>query len=325
MGVEGLTQADRNLRSSLKMSAAPLYAVVGTARDSVAGFGAVYDSLGSSHARAGLERYENCLYVATLLVDSSQQIKDSVIAQLNRSLVQNAVLETRMSAALDTIAAFPVPAVIAFSRASQDVYSLDPDSTGAVTLALRNVGGAQADSVRLLFRTSGNIWSADAESVFVGALLPGQESQTYTWHVARYASALEQGYWSAIVRCKGGKAYPTSGVFSTPTPTGVPAQVLMIPGSYTLEQNYPNPFNPSTTIRYGLPMKSAVRLTVFNTLGQRVVTLVEGEEDAGYHDVRFEASAYSSGVYFYRLQARGLVPGSTSEDVVQTRKLILVR
>jgi hypothetical protein len=81
-------------------------------------------------------------------------------------------------------------------------------------------------------------------------------------------------------------------------------------------QNYPNPFNPSTTIRYALPHKSAVQLTVFNTLGQQVAVLQNGEQEAGYHDVRFDGTNLSSGVYFYRIQ---------SGDFVETRKLILLR
>jgi hypothetical protein len=88
------------------------------------------------------------------------------------------------------------------------------------------------------------------------------------------------------------------------------------PGGFALYQNFPNPFNPLTTIRYGLPHKSAVRLTVFNTLGQQVATLVQGELEAGYHEVRFDASGMASGVYFYRIQAG---------DFIQTHKLLLIR
>ena len=88
-----------------------------------------------------------------------------------------------------------------------------------------------------------------------------------------------------------------------------------LPVQFALYQNYPNPFNPSTTIRYGLPHKSAVQLTVFNTLGQRVAVLQNGEQEAGYHEVRFDASGLSSGVYFYRIIAG---------DFVQTCKLLLL-
>jgi hypothetical protein len=88
------------------------------------------------------------------------------------------------------------------------------------------------------------------------------------------------------------------------------------PRAFLLHQNYPNPFNPSTTIRYGLPERSHVSLAVYNTLGQQVAVLQNEEQEAGYHDVKFNASSLPSGVYFYRLQA-----GS----YVETRKLCLVR
>ena len=89
-----------------------------------------------------------------------------------------------------------------------------------------------------------------------------------------------------------------------------------VAGGFTLLQNYPNPFNPTTTIRYGVPYRSRVRLTVFNTLGQQVAVLRNGEEEAGYHEVTFDGAGLPSGVYFYRIQS-----GSFTE----TKKLLLVR
>jgi hypothetical protein len=83
-----------------------------------------------------------------------------------------------------------------------------------------------------------------------------------------------------------------------------------------LEQNYPNPFNPSTTIRFALPKRSHVRLTIFNTLGQQVTRLVDADIDAGVHDVVLDARPLASGTYFYRI---------TAGDFSQTRMLVLMR
>lgn len=86
-------------------------------------------------------------------------------------------------------------------------------------------------------------------------------------------------------------------------------------GVFTLQQNYPNPFNPSATIEYGLPVRARALLTVFNTLGQVVTTLVDEPQEAGYHDLRFDGSGLASGVCFYRLQAGSFM---------QTKKLLLL-
>jgi hypothetical protein len=84
----------------------------------------------------------------------------------------------------------------------------------------------------------------------------------------------------------------------------------------SLLQNYPNPFNPSTTISYGLPQRSQVTLSVFNTLGQQVAQLVNGDMEAGYHEVKFDGGKLASGVYLYRMQAG---------RYVETKMLLLVR
>jgi len=97
-----------------------------------------------------------------------------------------------------------------------------------------------------------------------------------------------------------------------------------IPNAYSLYQNYPNPFNPSTIIKYALPYASHVNLSVFNTLGQRVALLVDGKQEAGYHEVTFEGSGLTSGVYFYRLQAHS-INSQQANDYIETKKLILMK
>jgi hypothetical protein len=98
-------------------------------------------------------------------------------------------------------------------------------------------------------------------------------------------------------------------------PTSVPGTEAQ-PDGYVLAQNYPNPFNPSTTIKFELRRSSEVELSVFDMLGREVSVLVNETREAGVHEVKFDASGLSSGMYFYRLQAG---------DFVQSRKLLLIR
>ncbi len=85
---------------------------------------------------------------------------------------------------------------------------------------------------------------------------------------------------------------------------------------FQLEQNYPNPFNPSTSIAFTLAKASEVKLLIFNALGQKVATLVNGRMSAGQHKVIWEARNVPSGIYFYKLET-----GAFS----QTRKMVLMR
>jgi hypothetical protein len=84
---------------------------------------------------------------------------------------------------------------------------------------------------------------------------------------------------------------------------------------YKLFQNYPNPFNPTTSIRYNLKRDANVTLKIVNILGQEVQTLISERQSAGEHEVFFNGSNLSSGVYLYRLKA---------DNFSETRKMILL-
>ena len=98
--------------------------------------------------------------------------------------------------------------------------------------------------------------------------------------------------------------------------------------SYHLEQNFPNPFNPSTVIAYTLPTRASVSLSVYNALGGLVAELSDGLEEAGRHQITFDGSGLSSGVYFYRLQARegSMSPqGGSGRLFTSTKTLLLLK
>jgi hypothetical protein len=86
--------------------------------------------------------------------------------------------------------------------------------------------------------------------------------------------------------------------------------------NYSMYQNYPNPFNPSTTISWQQPEAGIVTLKIYDVLGREVTTLLNEELTAGKHEVIFDASRFSSGVYFYQVQAG---------KFLETKKMILIK
>ncbi|MCX6163495.1 MAG: T9SS type A sorting domain-containing protein, partial [Ignavibacteriae bacterium] len=90
----------------------------------------------------------------------------------------------------------------------------------------------------------------------------------------------------------------------------------VVPSSYSLQQNYPNPFNSITKIHYELPKNGFVKLVVFDMLGREVETLVNEKQNEGTFEAKWNASHYSSGVYYYRL---------TMDGFSETKKMILIK
>ncbi|MBI5214349.1 MAG: VCBS repeat-containing protein [Ignavibacteriae bacterium] len=98
------------------------------------------------------------------------------------------------------------------------------------------------------------------------------------------------------------------------------------PVAYRLEQNYPNPFNPVTVIGYQLSVNSTVNLKIYNLLGQEVATLLNNEiHDEGYHEIEFDATMFPSGVYFYRIEAKGKDVGGLHRGFSDVGKMLLIK
>lgn len=111
-----------------------------------------------------------------------------------------------------------------------------------------------------------------------------------------------------------------NGVYYKRNPTGNKIGLVnldpVIPLSFTLYQNYPNPFNPETNIKFALPIAGNVKVVVYNSIGEKIISILNEYLDAGTYEAKFNALSLSSGVYFYKL-----ITGTFTD----TKKMILLK
>jgi predicted outer membrane repeat protein len=178
------------------------------------------------------------------------------------------------------------------------------------------------DSLSVLNWGVGNI---DAVPLFVDTLNNDFHLQDLSPCIASGIDSIEiAGFWyycplkdiEGNPRPNPSGTLPDMGAYESEFPVRVGDQYLDLPTEYALYQNYPNPFNPSTTIKWEMRKSGLVTLIIYDVLGREVITLVNEELSAGKHEVVFDASRFSSGIYFYQLKA---------DKFLQTKKIILIK
>ena len=139
-----------------------------------------------------------------------------------------------------------------------------------------------------------------------------------TTDTVRNISGLTQGdkyYWRVQAKNFVGTG-PWSEVWNFVASVQTDVEESAIPTEYFIGQNYPNPFNPTTKIKFALPKTSQTKIVICDLLGRELQTLVNKELEMGYHEIMIDGNNFTSGVYFYRIQAG---------DFIQTRKMILTK
>jgi hypothetical protein len=178
-------------------------------------------------------------------------------------------------------------------------------------------GTRKSEAPRIYYRkNTGSGWSAYASANFTTAHLdtfsfqiPGSALNTNVeYYIAAQDIALPNALSSTLPAGGGGSnppgttAPPTRFAFRVNATTGTIVD-RGIPEKFILNDNYPNPFNPSTLITYGLATDAFVNINVYDVSGRLIRKLVREQQNAGYHNVRFDGRVLSSGVYFYTLEA----------------------
>jgi hypothetical protein len=184
------------------------------------------------------------------------------------------------------------------------------------------VGGDSLDVVVVLFK-GGTGFAA-------GVFSTGASASNYTQFTApiRYAvSGVPDSAWIQVLispssaTTHSGSTFKIDDIAFGAASTGVQEPTFTTPAVFALSQNYPNPFNPSTKISYQMPTEGLVRLEVYDSMGRTLATLVNEEKPAGQFTATFDASNFTSGIYFYRLN----VIARNGKSFSQTNKMILMK
>lgn len=202
------------------------------------------------------------------------------------------------------------------------VVIMNHTSVNDLTLNLRAPNGTSVNFHSAQGSTNNDIMTvfSDAADSLSGSLMAPFSS--YIRPVTPLSSlpqTNQNGYWRLSVtdasgNTDSGRVYMWGIRFVSLT--GVTVINNDIPSGFYLEQNYPNPFNPETNIKFGVSAAGAVKLSVFDLSGKEIELLFDNKIQPGNYSVKWNAAGYSSGVYFLKLNANG---------VILTRKMILVK
>jgi len=221
----------------------------------------------------------------------------------------------------------PYASIILTSRIDdpQELEDIDITATHVLLNGIRESPGSSDIPVRFYSAVNDNGWYPDQlaeDGIFSSEGEPGPTIDQYSQVTVRVGAIDIDGHLAVADKILNIGEVPIH-----------VEKYEEIPDKFELYQNYPNPFNPKTMINYQLPMINDVELSIYNLLGQKVATLVDERQQAGYHQVEWDASGFSSGIYYYRIEVGGsgslAKPGEVGRkrtgEFQDVKKMILIK
>ncbi|MBT8401926.1 MAG: T9SS type A sorting domain-containing protein, partial [Rhodothermia bacterium] len=189
-------------------------------------------------------------------------------------------------------------------------FLTDPDNDGVFTGSV-TVEGPTYSNLTYRYKYNSGVDVVEEEGTGLGAT-PGRNRTVYI-------KPNPDGTWPSSYDIGAQSFMPTGALPFEDNPAfsvGVEPVDGELPAAITLKQNFPNPFNPTTTFEYAITASQKVQLHVYDVIGRRVATLVNGVQPPNTYRVNFDAADLASGTYFYRLE---------TADKVITRSMVLLK
>jgi hypothetical protein len=194
--------------------------------------------------------------------------------------------------------------VYAFIAKVSEISYVNDATLGLIGLALSDFGFDNSTGSGFAYSTDGGVTWTQNNTGITNSAKTSALAYRSTGSTAQFYTGLFEN------QNNGAKIFGQSFVI------GIQQVSSYIPEKYSLSQNYPNPFNPATNIEFAIPQSGFVKLTVYDGIGREVETLVNKDLKAGIYKADWNASKYSSGIYYYRI---------ASGNFIETKTMILVK
>jgi Secretion system C-terminal sorting domain len=202
--------------------------------------------------------------------------------------------------------------VLAVSLNAQTVYNLPfASKDNTIDLDVENTAATSVSQITVSVQNPPSWLNFRSNAAAIEGLIKGEEkTASFIFSVDKEAPVKKEQKLTFVITGPNNQSW-TKEITVSVSP----------PEKFELFQNYPNPFNPLTTISYQLTTDSKVTLRIYNMLGQEVVTLVDGQKEAGYHQEQWNGRSVASGTYIYRLVTRD----EAGKEIAAQNRMVLVK
>ncbi|MFC0876951.1 T9SS type A sorting domain-containing protein [Saccharicrinis sp. FJH2] len=309
-----LREAELAYEKELKNAMYPVLSGAHLAHQTIPGFETEYDTLVANYTNSAMNRLNAYLTIITLAADSSDATKEKVLAYIDTCMSGVQKLADQTNHVLNLISDhIQLEASIAANNLSQSAFTVNDDEESVVSFKVKNYGDSATSGVSARFSPGPGLTVLGSDSVYIGDLQPGQESDELTFTLFFTTDTLKQSVWNIDFTTTHGHSFPADGILIYGNNTGTQNKPPTLPA---MVSSYPNPADNNVVFKFDLNSKKLIKIEVFNQLGQLISMPLHKTVSAGEYTFDFSTALFSNGTYLCRI--------SVDDAVIETKQIVVI-